>query len=222
MKIELLPILSDNYAYKLTSDNGCVAVLDPGVFVDVGERCDYVLNTHHHWDHTDGNAEMIERYGAELIAPDNVGDVFDFDGHEAQIIRTAGHTMDGISYYFAAANDGAGAVFTGDTLFSMGCGRLFEGTPADMWASFEKLMALPDETLVYCGHEYTRANAGFCLKIEPDNVTLRERIAEVKKLRAEGKPSIPTSIGLEKATNVFLRAGNAERFAELRALKDKG
>ncbi len=225
MDIEILPILSDNYAYILRADSGAVAVIDPGEAAPVLDalearyngRCDYVLNTHHHWDHTNGNAEILERTGATLIAPENVGEVFDFDGHEAHILRTPGHTLDAICFYFTGEN----ALFTGDTLFSMGCGRLFEGTAAQMWDSFQKIMALPDETRIYCGHEYTQANGGFCLQVEPDNTALQARMKEVLALRSKNLPTIPVTLGMEKKTNVFLRAGSAEKFAELRQLKDR-
>ena len=239
MDIQTIPILEDNYAYLLTGERGSVAVIDPGeadpviaaIEAQGGGRLDYILNTHHHWDHTDGNEALVKRYGAEIVAPaseakriNNIthglrdGDVFDFDGTQARIFETPGHTLGGICFYFAEAQ----AVFTGDTLFSMGSGRLFEGTPRQMYDSLQTLAALPDETFVYCGHEYTQSNGAFALRVEPDNQAIQKRMDKVKALRADGQPTIPSTIGLEKETNVFMRAENAVHFAEIRALKDKG
>ena len=236
MKIHIIPILSDNYAYLLEDGNGNAAVIDPG---EAGPVIDalakknltltHILNTHHHGDHIAGNEELQEKYGAKIIAPAaeagriphidtplSEDDMFSFGGYEAQILETPGHTKGGICFYFKSAK----AVFTGDTLFSMGCGRLFEGTPEQMWRSFEKLMALPDDTNIYCGHEYTLSNGDFCLKVEPDNTALQNRMDEVRNLRAQNKPTIPTTMTLEKKTNVFLRAGSADAFAKLRKMKD--
>ena len=151
-------------------------------------------------------------------------------GFEAKAIATPGHTLDHISYYLPVA----GVAFTADTLFALGCGRVFEGTPEMMWQSLHKLMALPDETVVYCGHEYTQANARFALTIDPDNQALIERSKEIDDLRSRGEATLPTTIGLEKATNPFLRvddpgirerlgmenASQAEVFAEIRKRKD--
>ncbi len=234
--IQIIPILKDNYAYLLQSSCGKVAVIDPGeadpviaVLSAQNLTLDFILNTHHHWDHTDGNAALKRKYSAQIVAPEKEsslikgvdiavkeGDVFMLGAEQAQIIETRGHTRGGICFYFA---DNA-AIFTGDTLFSLGCGRLFEGTAQDMFDGFQKIMTLPDETLIYCGHEYTRGNAGFCLANDRDNEDLKKRIEEIKALRADGQPTIPTTLALEKKTNIFMQAKSAEEFAALRLKKD--
>ena len=145
------------------------------------------------------------------------GDIITFGQMEIEIIETPGHTINHVCFYLPSLN----VLFSGDTLFSMGCGRLFEGTSEQMYQSFRKLAALPDNTMVYCGHEYTQSNGEFCLSIEPENGSLKQRMAQVYGLRAKDRPTIPVSLKLEKQTNVFMQAQSAERFAELRALKDK-
>lgn len=237
--ITLIPILKDNYAYLLESENGQRAILDPGdaapiiAFLEARgiTALDYIINTHHHWDHTDGNAAMLARYdGAQLVGPaaeeDKIGaldiklkdgDLFTFGGEAIQVIETPGHTMGHICFYLPDTK----ALFAGDTIFSMGTGGLMEGTYEDMWTSLQKLMTLPDETAMYCGHEYTRAGAEFCLRVEPDNEDLHARIEEVIRLRARNKPTIPSSMGLEKKTNAYLRAGSLEKFTEIKDLSNK-
>lgn len=236
--VEIIPIIesNQNYAYLIQTDCGKVAVLDPGeadpIIEILDERNitpDYILITHHHWDHVNGIPKIVKKYDCPVVIPKaekrmikysdiilKEGDIFELGKERAEIISTPGHTIGGICYYFKNSN----IVFTGDTLFSMGCGRLFEGTAEDMFTSFSKLKKLPDQTLVYCGHEYTRANAGFCLTVDQNNEALRDRIAEVKALRADNKPTIPTTIGLEKQTNVFMMAKTPEEFATLRTKKD--
>ncbi|MGN7438172.1 MAG: hydroxyacylglutathione hydrolase [Alcanivorax sp.] len=236
--VEIIPIIetNQNYAYLIQTDCGKVAVLDPGEadpIIDILEQKnitpDYILITHHHWDHVNGIPKIKKKYDCPVVIPKaeeskikygditlNDGDVFELGEEKAHIILTPGHTAGGICYYFPDSN----IVFTGDTLFSLGCGRLFEGTAEDMFTSFEKLKKLPDGTLVYCGHEYTRANAGFCLSVAPDNAALKQRIAEVKTLRAENKPTLPTTIGIEKKTNVFMQTKTAQEFGDLRRKKD--
>lgn len=233
LSIDIVPILQDNYAYILRSGDQ-IAVLDPGeaapVISALDGRLDYVLNTHHHGDHTAGNAELIKHYNAKLVAPAaessrikhadvqlSDGDIFEFGETRAHIIETPGHTSGGICYYFEDDK----ILFTGDTLFSLGCGRLFEGTPEQMFASLQKIKTLPDDTHIYPGHEYTQSNAVFCLHMEPDNAALQNRADQINDLRVQGKPTIPVSLGLEKETNVFLRAENASEFARLRQLKDR-
>jgi len=235
MEITIIPVLNDNYAYLLEAED-ITAILDPGeagpvihTLEEKNLRLDYILNTHHHYDHTDGNMEIKQKYGAQIVGPAkdahriagmdielSEGDEFSLGGENAQIFETPGHTLGGICFYFPESK----AAFTGDTLFSMGCGRLFEGTPAQMWDSLQKIMALPDDTNIYCGHEYTRDGAAFCLTIEPDNEDLKQRMKEVNALRANGKPTIPVTLSIEKKTSAFLRAGSGERFAEIRELRN--
>ncbi len=180
-----------------------------------GWRLDRILITHHHGDHTGGNLALKQAFNCRITGPaseagripgidDTVkgGDAFRIGEHEVRVIDTPGHTLGHISYRLP----GARLAFVADTLFAVGCGRVSEGTMEMMWASLEKLAALPGDTVVYCGHEYTETNIRFALTIEPDNADLIARAAEVKALRAAGKPSLPTTIALEKRTNPFLRA----------------
>lgn len=222
LEIELVPCLTDNYAYLIhDTDTGATGIVDPSEAEPVlqalarrGLALTHILNTHHHWDHTGGNLALKEASGAQIIGPRadaeripgidvqlGDGDRWTFGGHEAQIFDIPGHTKGHIAFWFPDSR----AVFTGDTLFAMGCGRLFEGTPAQMWTSLQKLMALPADTRVYCGHEYTQSNAKFALTVDPDNTELADRARIVDRQRAAGQPTIPTTIGLERATNPFLR-----------------
>lgn len=237
--VQIIPIIpdNDNYAYLIQSSDGVTGVIDPGdaapiiaVIEDRGITPDYILNTHYHWDHVNGNPKIKSKYGAKIAAPEKEkarikggvdiplrdGDIFMFGSDEVQIIETPGHTLGGICFYFKDSS----IVFTGDTVFSMGCGRLFEGTAEDMFSSFQKIMALPDETLIYCGHEYTKGNAGFCLANDKQNPDLKERITEVKSLRLQGLPTLPVTLATEKNTNIFMKAKSAEEFAALRHKKD--
>ena len=228
-KIETIPCLTDNYAY-LVSGGGLCAAIDPSEPGPVeaalrarGLKLTHILNTHHHWDHTGGNAALKKAYGALVVGPakdreripgidigveENQG--WRFGEYQVGILEVPAHTRGAIDFVFA------NSVFTGDTLFAMGCGRLFEGTPAMMHESLAKLAALPDDTSVYCGHEYTLNNARFALMLEPGNRELQARMKEVEALRAKGEPTIPSSIGLEKRTNPFLRTGSAEIRASLK------
>lgn len=208
-----------------------------------GWKLTHILVTHHHGDHVQGVAPLKAESGCTVIGPDNPaiagvdrtvkdGDVFELLGDEVAVIATPGHTLDMLNFHFRKA----GAVFTGDTLFAMGCGRVFEGTPAMMWESLKKLMALPPHTAVYCGHEYTLSNGRFSLTVDGGNEALKARVAEVEKLREAGKPTLPTTIALELATNPFLRAADpairanlgmenasdAEVFTEIRERKNRG
>lgn len=236
MTIQLIPILKDNYAYLITGKNDEVMIIDPGEAAPISEalekqnlRLTHILNTHHHWDHTDGNLELKEKYGCKIIGPEkdraripgideglNEGDVFTWQDCNFEVIETPGHTLGHICFYEPELK----TLFSGDTLFSMGCGRLFEGTAEQMWNSFEKILKLPDETLIYCGHEYTLGNAKFCLEIEPENADLQKRYAEARELRRAGQPTLPVSLETEKKTNVFLRAGSMNKFREIREIKD--
>lgn len=252
MEIRLVPLLSDNYAYLIHDlATGETGVVDPSEAPPVlaaleaaGWRLGHVLNTHHHNDHIGGDEALVAASGAPVVAPEadrhripaltqgvREGDRYSVGRTELEVIEVPGHTSGHIAFYSAAAQ----ALFCGDTLFALGCGRLFEGTAAQMWHSLGKLRALPDATRVYCGHEYTASNCRFALTIEPENETLKARAEEIARLRAAGQPTIPSTIGLEKATNPFLRADEAAVqaalgmaggdpvavFAEIRRRKDK-
>jgi len=231
------PCLSDNYGVLVhdpsSGDTASIDAPDADAVEDAlqhkGWKLTHILVTHHHWDHTQGISELKSRHDCNVIGPakeanriesldetKNDGDSFIFGGENVEVISTPGHTLGMINFYFPES----GVIFTGDTLFALGCGRIFEGDADMMWDSLSKLAGLPAETKVYCGHEYTKANAEFCLTIEPENKSLVERAVEVNALRAEGKPTLPTTIGLELETNVFLRAGNAAEFARVRTAKD--
>lgn len=238
MSVSLIPVHKDNYSYLLEAEDGSVGIVDPGEAAPViaalearGLKPDVILITHHHWDHIDGIAGLLDWHPCPVAGPasetariaplDILLDekcAFAFGGEAVRVLETPGHTRGSICLHFPESR----LLFSGDTLFSLGCGRLFEGTPAQMWDSLQKIIALPDDTRIYCGHEYTLANAEFCLSIEPDNPALHTRIEEAKALRAQGLSTLPVSLGIEKDTNVFLRAGSLARFAELRALKDRG
>nr|WP_147164335.1 hydroxyacylglutathione hydrolase [Pararhodospirillum oryzae] len=218
-----LPVLSDNYAFLLfCPDKREAAVIDPGdapvVLAALQARrltLKLILNTHHHHDHTGANLAVqaatgcaIAGFGPDrarlpgLTRPLDAGATIPLGAGQLHLIETPGHTTGHVAYYCPEA----GALLSGDCLFSMGCGRLFEGTPADMWASLSRLRALPDETLVYCGHEYTEANLRFALSVDPGNPALRAHAHAVHALRAAGQPSVPARLGTEKAANPFLRA----------------
>lgn len=247
----LIPALNDNYVYLVREPrSGAVAVVDPAVGEPViaalearGWSPSVIFNTHHHFDHVGGNKAIKQRYGARLIGPaadahriegldDTVaeGDRVELGEAVGQVLETPGHTSGHIAYHFPEQK----ALFCGDTLFALGCGRLFEGTPAQMWASLSKFDGLPDDTLVCCAHEYTQANARFARHVDPDNAALAERSGQIDALRDRGEPTVPSTLGEERATNPFLRpddpgivaklglsgADSVTRFAELRRLKD--
>lgn len=229
--------LSDNYGVLIhdpkSGDTASIDAPDANAVETAlekkGWKLSHILVTHHHFDHTQGIAELKSKYECHVIGPEEKGskitsldeqktqgDTIIFGGETVNIIATPGHTLDMINFYFKES----GVVFTGDTLFALGCGRIFEGDANMMWNSLSKLAELPPETVVYCGHEYTQANATFSLTIEPDNQALVKRAHEIDELRANGEPTIPTTIAKELATNVFLRAGNATEFAKIRTAKD--
>jgi hydroxyacylglutathione hydrolase len=235
---QLIPILSDNYAWLLRDDaSGAVAVVDPAdpgpvaAAIDAaGGRLDMILLTHHHADHVAGTDEIRARYGARVVgaAADarrlpkldiqvREGDSVTLGSATARVIDTPGHTIGHIAYFFPDGD----VLLAGDTLFSLGCGRLIEGTAADMFASLAKFAALPGDTLVCCGHEYTQSNARFALTVEPGNAELKARAAEVQRLRADGKPTLPSRMSNELAENPFVRAPDVATLAKIRAQKDK-
>lgn len=227
LQVHMFPCLSDNYGYLVHDPaTGVTASIDTPEAAAIeaalaarGWKLTHILNTHHHFDHAGGNAELKAKWGCTVVGAANDAeripgiDVRVADGDRVQlgtltatVLEVPGHTTGHIAYYFAAD----GVVFVGDTLFALGCGRLFEGTPAQMWGSLQKLMALPDDTVVYCAHEYTQSNAAFALAVEPGNAALAARAEEVARLRAAGKPTVPSTIGIEKATNPFLRPHSTE------------
>lgn len=232
LQIHQIPCLQDNYGYLIHApDANLTASIDTPdaaailqALRDTGWQLDYILNTHHHADHAGGNLALKAATGCRIVGAGADaaripgidirladGDRFDFGGHIARVVDTPGHTVGHICYVFDADR----AAFVGDTLFSLGCGRLFEGTAAQMWHSLQRLMALPPDTRVYCAHEYTASNGRFALTVEPGNPALQDRLAEVSRLRAAGQPTVPSTIGLEKATNPFLRPDSPEIRANL-------
>jgi hydroxyacylglutathione hydrolase len=216
-----LPAFSDNYIWIL-HDGQRALVVDPGEADGVshylkqsGLRLDTILVTHHHPDHTGGVAQLREAFGAKVLGPRNEpmpepmqrlddGDTVDALGLSFQVVHVPGHTLGHIAYY-CADMDGTPLMFCGDTLFSGGCGRLFEGTPAQMHASLQKLGGFPDATRVCCTHEYTLANLRFAQAVEPANTDLSQYLAHCTRLRQQNQPTLPSSIGLEKRINPFLR-----------------
>lgn len=252
IEIVTVPCRSDNYAFLIHStDNGCTALVDApdaapieAVLKARGWNLTDIWITHHHGDHVDGVEALRKAYSPRVIGaaadahrlpkPDvalTPGESFDFYGYAVHVIDVSGHTVGHIALHLPAAK----AVFTGDSLMALGCGRLFEGTPDMMWTSLSKLAALPEDTIVYSGHEYTAANAKFALTIEPQNEALQNRVKDITAARAKGVATVPSSLSLELATNPFLRASlsevkaslnmsdteDAEVFAEIRARKDR-
>jgi len=247
VQIEVVPCLSDNYAYLIKSGDQC-AVVDPSeaapvraALAKMGWKLTHILNTHHHLDHTGGNLTLKQETGATVVGPGKDADRIPgldigvdetsgwaFDGRKVQVLEVPAHTKGAITFVID------GNAFTGDTLFVMGCGRLFEGDPQMMWTSLSKLMKLPDDTKVWCGHEYTQSNGRFALTLEPDNADLTARMDGVNAARAKGLATVPSTMGAEKKTNPFLRpdsaeirkslgmeeASNVAVFGEIRARKD--
>ena len=232
LEIVTIPCLKDNYAF-LAHDRatGQTAVVDVPEAAPIaaalrqrGWRLSHVLLTHHHWDHVDGLAALLAEHPATVIGaaadahrlpPLDVavaeGDRIVIGSDEGRVIDVSGHTLGHIAVHFPASQ----VVFTADSLMAMGCGRLFEGTPAQMYASLAKLAALPDETLVCSGHEYTASNAKFALTIEPENAALISRIEKIETARAQGRPTVPSLLSTERATNPFLRSDSPEIQANL-------
>ena len=238
---------SDNYAVLLhdagTGETACLDVGDGDAVMAALAKKGWSLSqlwiTHHHGDHVAGLAQVKAATGCKVVGPAGIagidqvlagGDSFDFAGRSISVIHTPGHTMDMLNYHVASDK----LVFTGDTLFVMGCGRLFEGSAAQMWDSMQKLKALPPDTLIYCGHEYTLANAAFAVSVDPENEALKNRAELVKNQRDQGLATVPTRLDIELATNPFLRpddrgirahlgmdgASDVEVFTEIRRRKD--
>ncbi|WOI34950.1 hydroxyacylglutathione hydrolase [Tritonibacter scottomollicae] len=254
LEIVTVACLSDNYAYLVKGPDG-VAVIDApeaAPIIDALEARGWtpavVMITHHHHDHVGGIKALRDRYGCTVMGPkaeaDKIaaqGEALDMElepGFEGgtgagrcQVLAVPGHTLGHIAFYYPEG----GALFTADSLMALGCGRLFEGTPAMMWQSLTSLAALPDEIMVYSGHEYTQSNASFALSIDPDNAALQRRAKEIAQARVKNAPTVPVALGVEKATNPFLRAGDAEMkktlgmegvadvevFAHIRSAKDR-
>lgn len=179
-----------------------------------GWQLTHIITTHHHFDHVEGHKMLKDKYDCTIIAPafeaDKIpgvsqtvkqGDSFLFGTFKIEVIETPGHTLGQVNYYIPDAR----VAFTGDTLFALGCGRIFEGTPAQMWSSMEKLKKLPTDTTIYCGHEYTLSNARFAITVDPDNAVLADRLKQIIALREADKPTLPTTLAVELATNPFLR-----------------
>ncbi len=227
LEIHQFPCLADNYGVLVhDAETGATASIDAPDAIAVeralaekGWRLTHVLSTHHHADHTDGNLELKAATGCTIIGPRGEaaripgldrsvgeGDAFALGSVQVHVLETPGHTAGHISYWIPAA----GVAFVGDTMFAMGCGRVFEGSYEQMWGSLRKLMRLPPATRIYCGHEYSVSNARFGMTIEPGNKALAERLDACLALRAQGKPTVPTRIDVELATNVFLRTQSPE------------
>ena len=233
-----VPILNDNYAWLLKdSETGATAIVDPADAKPIiaaieaqGGRLDMILLTHHHADHTAGVDEVRAHFKCKVVgaAADahrlpkldvavKEGDTVPLGNAQGQVIDTPGHTRGQINFFFPEGP----VLLSGDTLFSLGCGRLIEGTAGEMFESLRKLAALPGDTKVCCGHEYTESNAKFALTVDPDNAALKTRVAEVQKQRAAGRPSVPSLMSDECAANPFLLAKDVASLAEVRGKKDR-
>ena len=237
IQIHLFPCLSDNYGILVHDPaSGRTASIDTPDGEEIARQCKVrgwslteIWNTHWHPDHTGGNMRLKARFGVQIYGPGRIegripgidtklgeGDTFDFGAHSVRVMETPGHTTEHIVFYLEAA----GACFVGDTLFTLGCGRLFEGTPEQMWESFDKILSLPEETKLYCAHEYTLSNAKFAVTVDSDLPELQAVIATYESMRKRGEPTVPTTVAIERKTNPFWLAGNAEELGRRRALKD--
>jgi len=237
MKIQIIPCLQDNYSYLIINEeNNTACVIDPSEADPIIEylenneiKLKFILNTHHHYDHVGGNKKLKEKYGAsvagysgdkqripeiDILLSDQ--ETWIYENFEAKIIYIPGHTLGHICFYFYKEE----SVFTGDTLFSLGCGRVFEGTYSQMFDSLMKLKKLPQNTKVYCGHEYTKKNSAFCIAHDPSNKKLKAKIDDINIKLNSGVPTIPSTIKDELECNIFLRSSNVDAFSKLRDLKD--
>ena len=237
MKVEIIKCLQDNYSYLIINEkNQNACVVDPSEaepIINLVEKKNinlkFILNTHHHHDHIGGNNDLKTKYGAKIVGFKNdknrIPDIdilvvnnqtWSNENFEAKIIHIPGHTSGHICFYFSKDK----IAFTGDTLFSLGCGRIFEGTYEQMFDSLNKLKKLPSDTKIYCGHEYTLKNSIFCSHHEKNNKNLEKKIFEIEDKLKNNMPTVPSTIGEELACNIFLRAKNLEDFSKLRDLKD--
>jgi len=237
MRVEVIPCLQDNYSYLIIDkSNSSACVVDPSEakpimnFVEKENiKLKYILNTHHHFDHVGGNKNLKKKYNSvvigykddanripeiDILLEDN--QIWKADNFEAKIMHIPGHTTGHICYHFFKEK----LIFTGDTLFSLGCGKLFEGTYQDMFSSLKKIKKLSQDTKIYCGHEYTLQNSKFCIEYDPENTKLKNKITEIKKKLENNLPTIPSTLKDENECNIFLRAKDVESFSKLRDLKD--
>ena len=237
MRVEIIPCLQDNYSYLIIDEsNKTASVVDPSEakpiinFIEKENiNLKYILNTHHHYDHIGGNKDLKKKYNSVVIGykddasriPEidillNNNQIWKADNFEAKIMHIPGHTTGHISFHFFKEK----LIFTGDTLFSLGCGKIFEGTYQDMFDSLNQIKKLPQDTKIYCGHEYTLQNSKFCIKHDPENLNLKNKIVEIKKKLENNIPTIPSTLKDENECNIFLRAKDVESFSKLRDLKD--
>ena len=237
MRIKIIPCLKDNYSYLIIDEsNNFACVIDPSEskpIIDFVEnnniKLKYILNTHHHFDHIGGNKELKKKFGStilgfkddshripeiDILLDDN--QIWKAENFVAKIIHIPGHTKGHICFHFFNEK----IVFTGDTLFSLGCGRIFEGTYNEMFNSLNKIKSLPKDTKVFCGHEYTLSNSKFCTRYDPKNFNLKKKVESIKKKITDGLPTIPSTIKEELDCNIFLRAKDLKSFSKLRDLKD--
>ena len=237
MRVEIIPCLQDNYSYLIIDEsNKTASVVDPSEakpiinFIEKENiNLKYILNTHHHYDHIGGNKDLKKKYNSVVIGykddasriPEidillNNNQIWKADNFEAKIMHIPGHTTGHISFHFFKEK----LIFTGDTLFSLGCGKIFEGTYQDMFDSLNQIKKLPQDTKIYCGHEYTLQNSKFCIKHDPENLNLKNKIVEIKKKLENNIPTIPSTLKDENECNIFLRAKDVKSFSKLRDLKD--